>query len=396
MGNPILTLVYDRKKTASRTREASVELRITYERKQRYLATGVRLLPKHWKNGQVRDRIDAYELQETLDNFLRTARTIINEMTEKGILDIGSVTALLKERMCVEASKNVVVEERQSFLDYMAERITVRKFGKSVDTGERYDRFMRWMREWKGIVWFNDVTDVNIIRMDKVLDKKGMKPYSKWNNYHRFLNSFIIDAMDEGLLRRNPYRWLKIDKDKKSHGLERCLSPEEFSRIEHMDVVPGHLERVRDLFVFQVYTCLSYVDLASFDASKIINVNGRKAYTGYRGKTKQQYSFLLLQPALDILEKYDGRLPVISNVKYNEYLKSLAMAAGISKPVSSHWARHTGATLLLNVGHVDMEIVARVLGHSSPKMTREVYAKLYDETVVSAMSGIEKLISPLK
>ena len=389
MGNPILTLVYDRKKMASRTKEASVELRITYERKQRYVATGVRLLPKHWKNGQVRDRIDAYELQETLDSFLKKARGIVNEMTESGTLDIGSVTAQLKERMCVEASKNVVVEERKSFLDFMAERAVVRKFGKSEDSGERYDRFIRWMREWGGIVWFDEVTDVKIIEMDSALVKKGMKPYSKWNNYHRFLNSFIIDAMDEGLLRRNPYRWLKIDKDKKSRGLERCLSPEEFAKIEHMDVMPGHLERVRDLFVFQTYTCLSYVDLAGFDATKIFNVNGRKAYTGYRGKTKQQYSFLLLQPALDILKKYGGRLPIISNVKYNEYLKALCMAAGISKPVSSHWARHTGATLLLNVGHVDMEIVARVLGHSSPRMTREVYAKLYDETVVSAMMGLE-------
>jgi hypothetical protein len=39
-----------------------------------------------------------------------------------------------------------------------------------------------------------------------------MKAYSRWNNYHRFLNSFIMDAMDAGLLERNPYRWVNIDK----------------------------------------------------------------------------------------------------------------------------------------------------------------------------------------
>lgn len=34
----------------------------------------------------------------------------------------------------------------------------------------------------------------------------------KWNNYHRFLNSFIIDAIKEGLMTRNPYNWLNIDR----------------------------------------------------------------------------------------------------------------------------------------------------------------------------------------
>lgn len=57
------------------------------------------------------------------------------------------------------------------------------------------------------------------------------------------------------------------------------------------------------------------------------------------------------------------------------------------KPLSSHWARHTCATMLLNSG-VGMEIVSKVLGHSSTKITREVYAKLLDETVVDAMARI--------
>lgn len=77
----------------------------------------------------------------------------------------------------------------------------------------------------------------------------------------------------------------------------------------------------------------------------------------------------------------------MSNQKYNVYLKMLAVMAGINKPLSSHWARHTGATMLLNSG-VGMEIVSKVLGHSSTKITREVYAKLLDETVADAMSNI--------
>lgn len=63
--------------------------------------------------------------------------------------------------------------------------------------------------------------------------------------------------------------------------------------------------------------------------------------------------------------------------------------AGISRPVTSHWARHTGATLLLNAG-VRLEVVARVLGHSSTEMTRKVYAKLLDDTVAREMMKAEE------
>lgn len=73
-----------------------------------------------------------------------------------------------------------------------------------------------------------------------------------------------------------------------------------------------------------------------------------KVYIGQRAKTGQTFTVPLLKEALAILTKYKNKLPIISNVKYNEYLKVVAQAAGIDKPVSSHWARRTGATLLLN------------------------------------------------
>ena len=106
-------------------------------------------------------------------------------------------------------------------------------------------------------------------------------------------------------------------------------------------------------------------------------------------KTKKGATIPLLKPALDILDKYKGFLPIISNVKYNEYLKIVAQASGIDKPLSTHWARHTGATILLNDG-VDMNIVTKICGHSSIKITEQIYAKLLDETVVKAIQDLEQ------
>ena len=375
---PTLAFVYDRKKTATASKEAVVELRISYERKSKYISTGVSLLPKQYKGGRVTNRADMVELNESLDLLMAKARKAVNTMMEEGDFSLEE----LPRRIKASSSGSDV-----SFIEYCEKRVQVRIYGKSDDTKDRYERFLKWLKAWGEIRHFSDVTDENIVKMDAALAKTGMKPYSKWNNYHRFLNSFILDAIDDGFLKRNPYKWVHIRKDKDS-GLSKYLTLEELQAIEKAKMPTASLERVRDLFVFQSYTCLSYKDLVAFDEKKLKN----RVYDGKRGKTGIEYSFLLLPPAKRILEKYNGKLPIISNVKYNEYLKLVAQAAKIDKPISTHWARHTGATILLNEGGVDMEIVSHILGHSSTAQTRKTYAKLLDKTVVEAMTKAQKKI----
>ena len=380
---PTITFVYDRRHVASAKHEGSVELRISFERKCRFVTTGVRLLPKQW-NGRTRSvvcRLDAPELNETLDALLSKVRKIVNEMLEDGEVNLDEIPKRLK----------AATRRELTFVEFCQQRVAVRSYGKKQDTVERYERFMRWLTEWGVIRFFSDVTDANIIRMDKTLADTGMKNYSKWNNYHRFMNSFILDAIDDGYLRRNPYKWVNIKKDK-TCGLQKYLSFEEFRRLETTVMPTKSLERIRDLFVFQTWTCLSYVDLEAFDAKKIIEKDGVEMYTGRRGKTGQEFTIVIMKGAKRILDKYNGKLPMVSNEKYNDYLKLVAQKAEIDKPITSHWARHTGATILLNEGKVDMEVIARILGHASTKQTRETYAKMLDKTVANAMVGLEKVM----
>lgn len=385
MGTPIFKLIYDRRHRASNTKEGAIELRITYNRIQKHATTGVRVLPKQWKNGRIVNRLDAFELQHSLDVFVLNARKVVNEQIEAGTLDMQTIVAVINGKHQTAASENV--PGCRLLMDFFKERAAIRKYGRGEDSQERYDRFLRWFEKWGGMVTFDDITEANIVKMDEALGK--MKACSKWGNYHRFLNSFILDAIDEGLMHKNPYKALHINKDKvNDKALEKFLTQEEFARLAKMELPADYLCHARDLFVFQTYTCLAYVDLAAFDASKIRTVGGRPMYIGRRGKTNQEYTFLLLQPAMDILKKYNWQLPMMTNQVYNKFIKMLAVLAGINKPVSSHWARHTGATLLLNAG-VGLEIVAKVLGHSTTKITKQVYAKLLDETVADAMAGVE-------
>ena len=378
-----LKLVFDRKKRAGKNHEGAVEVRLTHDRRTLYYATGVRLLPKHWHDGQVVNRIDAQELQQQLDIIIKHIRQTMCSLMGDGCCTLDNLMSKLREQD----------NGKLSFLDFCEQRANVRCYGKSKDSKERYERFMRFLAAYGRITTFADITDDKIMEMDAHLKEKGMKPYSKWNNYHRFLNSFILDAIDAGHMTRNPYKWLRIEKEKSKGGIGKYLTMDEFRRIERLSIKTPHLERVRDLFVFQTYTCLAYVDLASFDASKIRYISDTPVYTGLRGKNGQQFTFILLPPAMAILKKYDNHLPIITNEKYNEYLKAVALMGDIDKPISSHWARHTGATMLLNEGGMDMEIVAKVLGHSSTRITRQVYAKLLDETVLAAMKEAGKKIT---
>lgn len=375
--SPQVSFVFDRRKKATTSVKASVEIRITYNYKQKFISTGVRLYSNQWKNGKIVNCPDIIQISQTLDKLLVNIRQILFLMMQQESVDITLIPEKLKE----------LENKKISFIEFCKQRAAVRMYGKKKDTQERYTRFIRLFSEYGKIQKFEDINERNIIAYDEYLAKTGMKPYSKWNNYHRFLNSFIMDAIDAKQITTNPYNWVNIDRSKSSIGIGKYLSPEEFKRIKETPMTSKALERIRDLFVFQTYTCLSYSDLKDFDSTNIKEVKGMSVYTGKRLKTGASFTIPILPVALEALNKYKGVLPIISNVRYNEHLKTIARIVGIDKPISTHWARHTGATLLLNEG-VDMRIVSKICGHSSSKITEQVYAKLLDETVVKALSSI--------
>ena len=72
--------------------------------------------------------------------------------------------------------------------------------------------------------------------------------------------------------------------------------------------------------------------------------------------------------------------------KYNDYLKLATHYAGIRKTLTSHCGRHTFATIAINNG-VPVEVVSRILGHTSIKTT-QIYAKVLSESV---RRGFDKL-----
>ena len=197
------------------------------------------------------------------------------------------------------------------------------------------------------------------------------------------LKRIIQICIDERYIDVNPFK-IKMKEDK----VEIVpLTPEEIKKIKDKTITNDRLSKIRDLFIFQTYTGLAYVDMASLSKDDIrdgLIIKNRK-------KTDVASVIPLLPQAKEILEKYDYILPVLSNQKYNAYLKELGDICGVEKNLHSHLARHTFATTLLNCG-MSLSIIAKAMGHANTRITEQTYAQLRVDTVRSEFDKISNLV----
>jgi integrase len=195
-------------------------------------------------------------------------------------------------------------------------------------------------------------------------------------------------------IERNPYELLRGKFKRGDRENVEYLTENEMQAIESLEIPDDDLLRQsRDLFVFQMYTGLSYSDAEAFDISQYRKDGDTYTHIGERIKTGVAYVSQLLPPAIRVLEKYDFKTPQIENHIYNRALKAIGMSAGIKIPLHSHLARHTFATWMLRNG-AKIENVSKMLGHTTVKQT-EQYAKVLAENVRSDFDMIAEKINRL-
>ena len=188
------------------------------------------------------------------------------------------------------------------------------------------------------------------------------------------LKTVLQYAVDEGYITTSPFK-CKMSIEKLEYN---PLTIDEVNKIKNKKITNERLNNVRWLFLFQCYTGLAYTDLATLTKDDIKDGMIIKR----RKKTKVQSIIPILDVTKQILEMYDYKLPILSNQKYNAYLKEIADICGINKELHTHLARHTMATICLNNG-IDINVIAKILGHSSTRITLSTYAQLLNSTVAN-------------
>lgn len=375
---PLIKIRFNRRKTATRSHAASVEIEISYLRKRKWFSTGVRVLLQQWSEvaQRVVNHFDQASLNNKIYSLHRAITELVNDMSTKG--EVFSFEAL-------EAALDHG-QRRGSFVDYAARRIEER--GDLRESTRRTQRkLIPALHDFNMIKTFASLTKNNILAFDDWLHSKGICQ-STIHCYHKLLKTYIHDAIAHGFLDKDPYIGVKISRGKSRE--REHLSPGEIAQLRDCANLPEPLHKIRDMFLLQCFTGLAYSDLMKNDYSRLKHSDERKVLTGRRVKTGENYYVVILPEAQSILERYDYNIPKMSLQQYNIRLKAVADIAGIDKKLTSHVGRHTAACLMLNHG-VPMEVVKEVLGHTDIKTT-QIYAKLVNSAVNEHLARYSKAL----
>lgn len=382
---PTIDFIFDRKKQANLKTKGTVEMRITYMRKCKYLSTGIKCFPSQWDPSKeaVINSSDAIYCNQIFIELKRKAMKIIAMMAENDSIDINAIPKAIK-------NKGV----NMSFTDYIYKRMKERNVLES--TKKTYKSFFSRLLDFERINNFSDINEKSIRDFDEYLhairwkekDRLGNEKECRYSqatirHFHKKLKFFIDDAIIDGYVKENPYTSKRIKIERGNTKIDEYLTMDEMKQIQNAEMPTNSIREARDLFIFQCLTGLSYSDLIEFDFTNV-SVDGKyKIYTSKRNKTGVEFMFVITPEAMDILDRYDYHLPHMPNQKYNIKLKIVADAAGLNKNLTTHMGRRTAGSVWLNQG-VPIEVVSKCLGHRSIATTQKSYAKILDKTVIKA------------
>lgn len=352
-----------------------VEIEVYYNRKRKWISTGVKAKKKNWDNKKmIIGRADAFDANMIIEKLYNDIANFIRRL-------------VIDQKPFSWSALNNLIENRDSensFLTFVEKLVTTRKDIKE-STRKNHKKLIVALKEFGKIAGFKDINSKNIQLYDRWLHNRKDYTQSTVASYHKFMKIYINEALRLELITRNPYDSIKIDKGKP--GERKYLTPEELTKVETCKISNPSLNKVRDTFIFQCYTGLAYSDLKKFDFHLVEQRGDRYILHDKRKKTGEDFYIVLLPTALKILKKYDYSLPVMCNQQYNMRLKLVSEYAGITKGLTSHMGRHTFATMSLNAG-IKIEVLAQMMGHADIHTT-QLYAKLINSTVEEAYGVLE-------
>ena len=373
---------------------APLWIRITAQRKSRYLSTGIYLLPKHWNPDK---------------GLIRKSHPIapaLNAALEDQVLQARQQALARPTAQAVKASLTGTRGSLTAFFeDYIRQLDMAGKYWER----KKYNQTLNKVRACLGesMDW-TEVDREALIRFERYLRQTlGNKPNTVRKDLGRFQRVFKKAVQQSVVLpEHNPFLFYEKPKGQKVH--RRKLSLDEVHALEGVTLQEGSwLCLARDAFVFSFYGGgVRFSDVCGLKASSI-----REGRLQYRMmKTGTLVSVPLPGPALQIAECYrdaegseeaylfpflngrDVSDPVqmrrhigSCNALVNRQLKVLAERAGLEpEGLSFHVARHSYADYARSKSG-DLYAVSKTLGHSSLQVTQQ-YLKSFDQDAVDRLA----------
>ncbi len=393
MKSPVKVLFILFKAKLNKRKEAPIYCRLTLNKKRKHFSTGFFIKPKDWDiihhrvkaNNPFHKEINAFldtttskvlaiVLKDQLNNKIISLDNLLNELLDRksstvtGFLEVFSIQIDEIKNLVGKSYSPATLQKFEGI--YKQVKLFIKKKYNSDDVllSELKLKFLHELQYF-------------------LLTEKDMKQISINKTIQR-IRKITKYAMGHDWLNKDPFI---LYKPKPVTIDVIFLTPEELEILESYQFENDRLEKVRDCFVFCCYTGLAYREMSSLRSNHIIKEYEKKDWIKMqRKKTGKPLMIPILPKAESILKKYNNKnyyfnegelLPIISNQRFNVYLKEIALMLGIKKKLSHHVARKTFASTVLLYNDVPMEIVSELLGHSDISTTQKHYGKVVKKTV---------------
>ena len=377
-----------------------IKCRITYNSKRKLFSTGLFINPDNWFSKQQKAKPPAPD-----NDIINAELSLISQKINGAFLflKVSSVKFDVEDIYLRYKGENINVEKTLIEVFNMHNDKMFKLVGREY-TMATYYKFNEAKTHVKNFLVFKyNKSDILLTKITlKFLDDFDYYLKSELNHKQITINKLIQRlrkiiklALAEGYINKDPFILYRPKKYKVDLVY---LTVEELKSLEEHDFSYNErLQRIRDCFVFCCYTGLAYAEMAALKKEHIIDgFDGNKWIRMSRKKTGGLVSVPILPQALSILDKYyhqERLLPIVSNQKFNSYLKEIGAILGFNKKLTHHIARKTFATTVLLYNNVSMEIVSELLGHSKMSITQQHYAKIIQKKVSEEMNVLQKKLN---
>ena len=253
----------------------------------------------------------------------------------------------------------------------------------------------RWYNCSKHLQEFLKNKDIDLQSIDSdfanrlyfYLIKKQKKRNSKEKISHDFavrnltyLNNVLDFAKSKSLITANI---IDIEGYKRNKPKEvQSLTSEQLKKLECISF-RGVLEDVRMIFLLMSYSGLNYCDLKELENLKdkdniVLRIDRKKNKKHDIDKALIPVTFELR----NFLEKLKYKLPIEYHINVvNKHLKVFESLLNLNFTVTTYTARKTAAMLLSEKG-VSIDVISKILGHTSIITTQRYYVKVSEKRVI--------------
>lgn len=237
-------------------------------------------------------------------------------------------------------------------------------------------------------VFVSDVTEKMCLDFRDYLVDLPLSTNTKFN-YFSIFRSFVLQAYKDKLIRENPL--LTVKRTEKEESKRMFLTLEELKKLAD---TPCSVPNVKRAFLFSALTGLRCSDVKAI-RWKDVFLFGEYTRIMFRQKKTKGQEYLDISPqAAELMGergKDDDFIFVFSTKGnlVNKMLEKWCSAAGISKHITFHCARHSFAVMMLDLG-TDIYTVSKLLGHRELSTT-QIYAKILDKNKQEAVKKIPSI-----